>query len=186
MSSLRIHRLFPSSVANGPGVRAVLWLQGCSLGCPHCFNPDTHSISSGHQVSVYNLAAQISELASRVQGLTITGGEPLQQATPLLQLLENVRSRTSLSIILFSGFTWNEIRRLGTWPRISHTVDVVIAGRYEHDQRVANGMIGSANKTTHFLTDRYSELDLAKVPVSEVIIERDGTLSISGMDPLQW
>ena len=186
MNSLRIHRLLPASVANGPGVRAVLWIQGCSLSCPHCFNPETHSFSEGEQIAVDRLADQIFELASNVQGLTVTGGEPLQQADPLVELLESVRASTSLSIVLFSGFTWNELERHDKWPRISSAVDVVIAGRYEHTQRVADGLIGSANKTTHFLTDRYSESDLEGVPVSEVIIESDGSLSISGIEPLRW
>jgi pyruvate-formate lyase-activating enzyme len=42
-ATLRLHQFLPSSHTNGPGLRAVLWVQGCSLGCPRCFNPATHS-----------------------------------------------------------------------------------------------------------------------------------------------
>jgi pyruvate-formate lyase-activating enzyme len=49
---LNLHALWPRSRANGPGVRMVLWLQGCTLGCPGCFNPATHAPESRWQVPV--------------------------------------------------------------------------------------------------------------------------------------
>src|SRR3972149_712339 len=43
---LRLHALLPRSRANGPGMRAVIWFQGCTRGCPGCFNPETHASGS--------------------------------------------------------------------------------------------------------------------------------------------
>ena len=64
-------------------------------------------------------------------------------------------------------------------------VDVLIAGRYEQSQRIASHMIGSANKSVQFLTSRYSHIDL-NIDAAEVFIHEDGTIILSGFDPLQW
>jgi anaerobic ribonucleoside-triphosphate reductase activating protein len=65
-------------------------------------------------------------------------------------------------------------------------VDVLLAGRYDASQRVADGLIGSANKTVHFLTGRYNMADLESVPQAEVILNADGEIILSGIDPLNW
>ena len=77
MSTLRLHGFEPCSAANGPGRRAVLWVQGCTLACPGCFNPRTHD-RSGDQVGVDELFSRIDQLGDRIEGVTVSGGEPLQ------------------------------------------------------------------------------------------------------------
>lgn len=183
---LRIHQFLPTSRANGPGVRAVLWVQGCSLGCPGCFNPDTHPFAGGEFVPVENLMRQIAALADRIEGITISGGEPLQQRAPLLTLLQRVRGETSLSVVLFTGYTWEEVLQMPDSQALLACVDVLIAGRYEASQRLARDLRGSTNKTVHFLTNRYKEKDLQAVPPAEVIITANGEIIVSGIDPTRW
>jgi len=184
-TSLRIHHFLPSSRVNGPGERAVLWVQGCTLGCPGCFNPVTHANSDGDSVSIDRLMKSITALPDSIEGLTISGGEPLQQISALTALLLRVRSETHLSTLLFTGFTWNEIHRLPGSADLLARLDVVLAGRYQVEKRVASGLIGSSNKTVHFLTPRYSPADLADVPEAEVIFNPDGEIILSGIHPLQ-
>jgi len=62
-------------------------------------------------------------------------------------------------------------------------VDVLITGRYDHSQRLATGLRGSANKTIHLLSDRYRISDINAVPAAEVIIDQAGEIVISGIDP---
>ena len=88
---LRIHAFEPFSRANGPGVRAAIWVQGCSLGCPGCFNPDTHPFAGGELLAVDDLFRRILALGDAIEGITVSGGEPLQQRRPLLALLQRVR-----------------------------------------------------------------------------------------------
>ena len=64
-------------------------------------------------------------------------------------------------------------------------IDVLIAGRYDESQRVAHGLMGSANKSVHFLTDRYTMNDFAAVPAAEVIITAEGEVMLSGIDPVR-
>ena len=103
---IRIHDLLPKSHANGPGPRAVVWVQGCSLGCKGCFNPQTHAKDGGRTVPIDTLVEDILTLRDSIQGLTISGGEPLQQLPSVRLLLRGVRMRSALSTLLFTGYTW--------------------------------------------------------------------------------
>jgi anaerobic ribonucleoside-triphosphate reductase activating protein len=183
---LRLHRFLPSSRANGPGVRAVVWVQGCSLGCPGCYNPETHAHAGGEIVGVDELFDRIARLIGRIEGLTVSGGEPLQQLVPVLALLRRVRAETPLSTLMFSGYRWDEVRRMPGSAALLSCLDVLIAGRYDDTRRLARGLRGSANKTVHFLTPRYGPADLEHVPPAEVILTADGDVVMSGIDPLKW
>ena len=59
---LRLHHFLPVSQVNGPGRRAVVWVQGCTLGCPGCFNPETHDAGNGNLARVDDLFTQIAAL----------------------------------------------------------------------------------------------------------------------------
>jgi anaerobic ribonucleoside-triphosphate reductase activating protein len=180
---LRLHGFLPGSRANGPGARAVIWVQGCSLGCPGCFNPETHSPAGGCDVTVAELFDRICALGNRVEGISLSGGEPLQQMEAVLALLVRVRRETGLTALLFTGFTWAEVARLPRHEELLAHLDVVLAGRYDRARRVARGLRGSANKTLHLLTGRYTAADLAAVPEAEVVIGTDGTALVSGIEP---
>jgi anaerobic ribonucleoside-triphosphate reductase activating protein len=184
--SLRIHHWTPDSRANGPGVRAVVWVQGCSLGCPGCFNPQTHPREGGDDLQVNELLDHLISLEDQIEGLTISGGEPLQQMPALLALLQGLRRETQYSILVFTGFTWAEVQRLPRSADLLACIDVLIAGRFEASLRLAQGLIGSANKTVHFLTPRYASIDLKLTPPAEIWITSDGEIELSGIDPLRW
>ncbi len=184
--TLRVHHFEPHSRANGPGLRAVLWLQGCTFGCPGCFNPHTHAVDGGELAAVGDLFEQVQSIESKIEGLTVSGGEPLLQRPALANLLALVRGRTGLSVVVFTGFDWTEIQRMPGISSLLEGVDVLIAGRYRQDQRVAHSLTGSANKTFHFLTPRYSPVDFAEVPVAEVVLSPGGQIQLSGIDPLDW
>src|SRR3989442_11694395 len=111
MKPLRIHGFEPASAANGPGTRAVVWVQGCTLGCPGCFNPSTHP-RAGVESTVDDLFARIAGLGAGIEGVTITGGEPLQPRGPVVALLQRIRAATSLSVILLTRYRWPQAARL--------------------------------------------------------------------------
>jgi anaerobic ribonucleoside-triphosphate reductase activating protein len=185
-AALRLHSSLPHSRANGPGARAVVWVQSCSLGCPGCFNPQTHSPTGGELVGVDDLFRRVAELQDRIEGVTVSGGEPLQQLPALLGLLERLRAETALSAIVFTGYAWEEVQAFPESPRLLACVDVLLAGRYDARRRLAEGLRGSANKTVHLLTARYRAADLEAVPAAEVHIGPAGELEVSGIDPPRW
>ncbi|REJ91792.1 MAG: 4Fe-4S cluster-binding domain-containing protein [Planctomycetota bacterium] len=182
---IRLHSFLPHSRANGPGVRAVVWVQGCSLGCPGCFNPETHDVFGGEDVVVDELVDRIVGLSDTIEGVTVTGGEPLEQRWAVQGILVGIRERTGLSSIVMSGFTWTEIRRLPDAASLLEPIDVLIAGRFQTAGRIAIGMRGSANKTIHLLSDRYTYDDLASVVTSEIVLDVDGRITATGIDPVR-
>lgn len=163
----------------------MIWLQGCTLGCPGCFNPQTHSHNDGYWLSLEQLFSKILSLQDEIQGVTISGGEPLQQMRPLLKLLQRLRSETALSILLFSGYTWNEIEGMPMGEPLLNLLDVLIAGRYLQDLPGSGGLLGSSNQKIYYLTKRYSVNDIEQTPPAEVILTPNGEILLSGIQPLQ-
>src|SRR5262245_56189345 len=184
-ATLRLHAFIPLSRANGPGVRAVIWTQGCTLNCPGCFNPETHPFTDSELIATDDLFQRIAALREIIEGVTISGVEPLQQLRPLVALLRRVREETDLSVLVFTGYTWDEIERMPEADALLACVDALIAGHYDQTQRLARDLRGSANKTVHFLSDRYTMDDLQRAPAAEVIITAEGEVVISGIDPLR-
>ena len=179
---VRLHAVEPRSRANGPGTRFVVWLQGCTLGCPGCFNPTTHE-AGGREVSIGELAVQLAATAG-IEGLTLSGGEPLQQPEAALALLLAARG-LGLSTLVFSGYTLDEIRALPGGPEVLAQIDVLVDGRYVSGERFATGLRGSANQRIRLLTARYSLADVEATPVAEIRIGPTGEVVLTGVNPLK-
>ena len=182
---VNVHAVEPRSLANGPGVRFVVWFQGCTLGCPGCFNPGTHAASPRPVLSVDEFLGRLEDASPDVEGLTVTGGEPFQQPQALQALLKGVKARTSLSTLVFSGYALDEIRRRPLGDETLRHVDVLVDGRYEADRHHGQGLRGSVNQKIHLLTHRYSFDDIDAVPAGEILISPDGRVTVSGVDPLR-
>jgi anaerobic ribonucleoside-triphosphate reductase activating protein len=180
---LRLHAFLPRSHANGPGVRAVIWFQGCRLGCPGCFNPETHASDSRLTIPAIALAEDLAGQQSEIENITVSGGEPLEQPEGLLQLLTALRMATHLSTVLFSGYTLAETMKMAYGPRIFRLVDVLIAGPFVQARRIARGLRGSANQVVHLLTNRYTARDIANTPPGEVCIDPSGDIYLTGVAP---
>jgi anaerobic ribonucleoside-triphosphate reductase activating protein len=136
-------------------------------------------------VSVHDLFDRITALKDEVEGITISGGEPLQQRRPLRALLQRVKQETPLSVMVFTGYTWEEVGRMRDVKTLLACIDVLIAGRYDDAQRLARVLRGSANKTVHLLSDRYTMANLQDIPPAEVIITMEGDVIVTGIEPLR-
>jgi len=178
----RIHAIDPRSRANGPGIRFVVWLQGCTLGCPGCFNPATHAPDAANSRTIADVLDELD--ASGAGGLTLSGGEPMQQPEGARALLEGARQR-GLSTLMFSGYTLDEIRTLPGGPEVLALLDVVIDGRYQAPRRLGRGLRGSENQQIHLLTDRHTLAEVEATPTAEIVIDPSGDVALTGVDPLR-
>jgi anaerobic ribonucleoside-triphosphate reductase activating protein len=156
MSKIKIHSILSESKVNGPGSRIVIWTQGCSKGCQGCFNPETWTQEAGIDFSVYELYMLIKDLLSHNTGITITGGDPLEQPEPLFYLLkiinDNLLSQLPDGIILFTGYTMDEIDNHED-KLLSHIiplVDLTIDGRFVSELKNDHFLSGSSNQKFHF------------------------------------
>jgi len=141
------------SKVNGPGNRFVLWTQGCSKGCSECFNPETWSTNVYKELSPLQLFELIKNF--EVDGITISGGDPLEQEDELLELLMLLSTiRLSKGIILFSGFTRAEISSNIIREKCLSYIDVLIDGRYEKNLKVDFSLRGSSNQEFYYFSDK--------------------------------
>jgi len=95
------------SICDGPGIRTVVFFQGCERRCPECHNPQTWDVGGGAGISVDALMQKVV-LCSPTKRVTISGGEPLLQLKPLLELLKMLRA-AAFDIALYTGFSEDEV-----------------------------------------------------------------------------
>jgi anaerobic ribonucleoside-triphosphate reductase activating protein len=118
-----------------------------------------------------------------IEGVTITGGEPFDQPLGLMKLLGMIRKGSDLSVILFSGHTYERITQMPFSEDILCNIDTLVAGPYAHKVRAIDGLMGSANQSVHLLTNRYSISDLRETPSAEAHIDERGRVRVTGVDP---
>lgn len=131
------------------------------------------------------LLGRLEVVSSEVEGLTVTGGEPFQQPDALCALLKAVKERTALSTLVFSGYRLDEIRRRSLGEDTLRYVDVLVDGRYESARHHGRGLRGSANQHVHLLTSRYRLDDMEEIPEGEILIDLQGLVTVSGVEPLR-
>lgn len=96
----RIH--FPVTTL-GPGRRLGIWFQGCSIRCEGCISGDTWRFRNG-DIHPQDIVRSISAWLDECDGVTISGGEPFDQATQLRSLLEEIKSRRPTNVLVYSGY----------------------------------------------------------------------------------
>jgi len=105
---LRLAGLTRESVVDGPGLRTVIFVQGCPHRCPGCHNPETWPFDGGYPTTVDALWREI-EGGRLLRGVTFSGGEPFAQAAPLADLAERIKTK-GWDLLVYTGYTWEELR----------------------------------------------------------------------------
>lgn len=135
--SLRLSGCVADSIVDGPGMRFVLFVQGCPHHCPACHNPQTHDFSGGYAADLDSLMLQITE-NPLCTGVTFSGGEPFCQAKALYLLAQKIRS-AGKDIVVYSGYTFEELlEKSEQEPAIlalMRQCRLLIDGRYLQEQR---------------------------------------------------
>lgn len=122
------------NIVNGPGLRAVIWTQGCRQHCPGCQNPETWSESAGQLVAIDEVKRQLRALKGQT-GLTFCGGEPLLQAEACRQIADWARQELGWSIWSFTGLIYEKIPHDSPAWLFIQSIDVLIDGPFIQAQR---------------------------------------------------
>ena len=132
--------LLPASCDDGPGIRSVLFLQGCSFNCPHCQNYAIQVHGAGTVIEISSLVEKIVKVC-RNKKITISGGEPLEQFDSLVILLQTLK-QLHFNVCLYTGFELNRV------PAVLFTlVDYLKTGQYVESKRdPALQYVGSSNQ----------------------------------------
>ena len=153
----------------GPGRRAALWVHGCARACPGCIAADWNESVPSDTVDPEFLAADILRADRRIataagentglEGVTFSGGEPIDRAPPLLRVWRTLKSRRpDWTLILYTGHDWHAVHRQGAAALdLVAEADVLIAGPYRAALDDGRGLRGSSNQSVHFLTDAHRD-----------------------------
>lgn len=130
VDAIRYGQIRRYDVANGPGVRTSLFVTGCPFHCPGCFNEEYQSFQVGElwdQAAEDRILEYLSE--DQVSGLSVLGGEPLEQDDALLKLLRRVRQQTGKSIWIWTGHIYEQLS--DEQKEIVECADVLVDGPFE-------------------------------------------------------
>ena len=130
---MRIAGILRESVVDGPGVRFVVFAQGCVHHCPGCHNPETWDPAGGEEWSVRELFKIIRKSPDRVKGVTLSGGEPFLQADQMADLARYVHQR-GMSVATFTGYVYEDLLDMascgGDCARLLAETDILVDGPY--------------------------------------------------------
>lgn len=165
---LNIASIRKCSESEGIGKRFVIWTQGCMKKCKNCCNPDMQLFIKRNIIDSDTIIKDIKLYKERydIEGITLIGGEPTLQSKGLSCIAKYCKEN-NLSVILFSGYTLEEIRIKekdfeGLSELLKYT-DVLIDGEYIDElYDESRGFIGSSNQKIYFFTDIYNENDFNK------------------------
>lgn len=168
--------------AEGPGRRFAVWFQGCPLRCPGCCNPEMLPFEGGTAWTLETLAGAMVTARNEhgVEGISLLGGEPVAHLDAAVAVAQRARAE-KLSVMVFSGYTIEEIRAAQA-GRLLEWTDVLVDGAYRREQpEPRRRWVGSANQRVHFLTSRYSPDDPCwSQPNTLEIRLRGGELMVNG------
>jgi anaerobic ribonucleoside-triphosphate reductase activating protein len=173
---LRVGAIARATECEGPGRRFAIWVQGCAIRCAGCCNPRFFAARGGREVSASELVAEISAARDGLEGLTLLGGEPFDQAEALARVARGARE-LGLSVMTFSGYRIEALRARSERgvAELLAASDVLVDGRYDETRpEPVRRWVGSTNQRFHFLTERYApgiELPRAGEPRSQIEIE---------------
>ena len=135
---MNYHKIEKTSVANGTGIRVVLWCSGCRIGCKNCHNPETWDVNSG---KLFDDAAkkELFDALSKpyIQGVTFSGGHPLEKENQeeIYDLCKEIKDKyPTKDIWLYTGYKYEFILGKKILDIIA-LCDVVVDGPYIEDQR---------------------------------------------------
>jgi len=144
---MRLSGITQESLVDGPGLRYVIFTQGCPHQCPHCQNPETWEINAGKEFTVKQIVRMIKQQKKKIRGVTFSGGEPFLQAVELAETAIAVH-KLGLDVVTYTGFTYEELikDREDAITLLSET-DILIDGKYIHSLRDINLQFrGSSNQ----------------------------------------
>lgn len=135
---IRIAGMEQHSVVDGPGMRIVIFSQGCLHHCKGCHNPDTWPLNGGELTTTGEIMKRVRE-ERMITGLTFSGGDPFLQATAFTELGRDAHEM-GLDVVVYTGYTWEALLEHTAFGhedfrQLIFETDFLVDGRYEHEQR---------------------------------------------------
>ena len=151
---IRIAGLVEESYVDGEGIRFAIFMQGCLRNCKGCHNPETHDLNGGKIIDTSEIIAKIKK-NPLLTGITLTGGEPLLQIAPAVELARAAKN-LGLDVWLYTGYKIEEI--LNDAQELLKFVDVVVDGEFIEELRDLDLKFrGSKNQRIIYLNEMLND-----------------------------
>lgn len=131
--NLRIFGIVEESIVDGPGIRFTVFTQGCPHNCFGCHNPESHDFNKGVLVPVEVILEKIKK-NPLIDGVTFSGGEPFMQIEPIIYLCREIK-KLGLSVIIYTGFLWEQLIEDEKCKELLKYVDIIIDGKFQMEKR---------------------------------------------------
>ena len=128
-TSLRISGIVEESIVDGPGIRLVIFTQGCKHNCKECHNSHTHSFNGGYDIDIEDII-DLVQANPLLDGITLSGGDPFEQALTCSILATKVKE-LGLNVIAYTGYTFEEISKNNDYKKLLSSIDILIDGKFE-------------------------------------------------------
>lgn len=176
--------LYPVEVL-GPGRRIGIWVCGCRRGCKGCSNPELWEARSEYEITVDEVIKLIDRVAgtNKIDGFTISGGEPMDQAKQLADLVTGLK-KYSADILVYSGYTIEQLRDMkdSDVDSVLDSIAVLIDGEYIEEENKDVLLRGSGNQRIHVLNNELKEKYRAYLETAHNQIQNfttsDGVVSV--------
>ncbi|AGR40857.1 thiol peroxidase [Spiroplasma taiwanense CT-1] len=181
MANLNMGKFLMNSEIEGPGIRFVIWFQGCNIGCKGCSNQELLALDKKMFMPTTYIFEKILEAKSKfnIEGVTLLGGEPFLQPDGLSELVIWCQ-KNGLTVICFTGYIYEKL--LEEYSEILTKIDILIDGPFimkllDRKRR----LVGSKNQRVIKITDKYKDCDYFEQPHSEAEIQiYNNRLSLNG------
>lgn len=134
---IKIAGLIKESIVDGPGIRLVVFTQGCVHNCIGCHNPETHSFSKGHYIYVEEIVEMFKE-DPLLDGITLSGGEPFHQGKACAILANRIK-KLGGNIVTYTGYTFEELIKEidinNGWKELLNKTDILIDGKFNIEKK---------------------------------------------------
>ena len=143
----KIHSVETFGTVDGPGIRLVVFMQGCPMRCLYCHNPDTWKIGIGKEVTAEEIIAQFEQYREFMKngGITVTGGEPLVQIDFITELFRLAKSKNIHTCLDTSGVTFSEQSR-PKFDELMRFTDLVMLDIKHIDSDIHRKITGHGNE----------------------------------------
>lgn len=132
-TQLRVAGTVNESIVDGPGIRYVIFTQGCNHNCVGCHNPQTHAFDGGSLIDINDIIKQVKR-NPLLDGITFSGGEPFEQADVLSELAREIKA-LGLNVMTYTGYTIEYINKNKTyhmgWEKLLSLTDILVDGKFE-------------------------------------------------------
>ena len=170
-----IHSIETCGTVDGPGIRFVIFMQGCPLRCQYCHNPDTWNTNLNKEMTVEELMQKYDGVKEFVQsgGITVTGGEPLLQIDFITELFKVAKSKKIHTALDTSGITFNP-ENTKKIDELHKYTDLVLLDIKHIDDTEHKKLTGSSNKNilafAQYLSDKQIPVWIRHVVVKGITL----------------